>query len=225
MKHRPDLPDDAPPLDDADLLARAVEGIGPDAWKRKSGFPELRRHRKAKAEKAEASGEEYADVLARHAAEREAEKFRRHMEGVEVDAARLVKHKGDLEVPKAAVETAAERERRIKRGKIASQAEMDLHGKRLDEALEAVRIFVRESRIERLKVVKVITGKGLHSESGDSVVRSGVIGWLGGKGRLHVSDFYTPPARDGGSGALYIFLHPWDGEKDEANTNEGKDKA
>ncbi len=51
------------------------------------------------------------------------------------------------------------------------QDELDLHGKKAVEAEKEIRLFVlRAKRLSR-RLVRIITGKGLHSEEGQSVLR------------------------------------------------------
>ncbi len=52
------------------------------------------------------------------------------------------------------------------------QRELDLHGKKGDEAGRAIRLFVLESDRLNLRKVSIITGKGLHSEQGQSVLKN-----------------------------------------------------
>ncbi len=44
------------------------------------------------------------------------------------------------------------------------QAELDLHGFTADPAERRVRTFLGEAAIQKLKTVRIITGKGLHSD-------------------------------------------------------------
>jgi Smr domain len=46
------------------------------------------------------------------------------------------------------------------------QDELDLHGKKAEGAAADIRRFVRESAARGLRKVRIITGKGLHSENG-----------------------------------------------------------
>jgi len=50
------------------------------------------------------------------------------------------------------------------------QDELDLHGKTGPEAMTALKYFVENSRHRRLRTLRVVTGKGLHSPHMKSVL-------------------------------------------------------
>jgi len=88
--------------------------------------------------------------------------------------------------------------------KAAVQDELDLHGLTQDEALHSLRMFLRESRLEGLRKVLVIHGKGLHSESGRAVLREAVRQALM-KDR-NVAAWGEAQRHKGGSGAAWVWL-------------------
>ena len=94
--------------------------------------------------------------------------------------------------------------RRLRRGQIPIDAETDLHGMRIREALVALAEFLAECRAEGARCVRVIHGKGLGSRGGQAVLKWEVDRWL----RMHgdVMAFCTAQPRDGGTGALYVLL-------------------
>ena len=94
--------------------------------------------------------------------------------------------------------------RQLRRGQIAVQDEIDLHGLRLDEAKNALRDFLARCTSRRLACVRVIHGKGLGSGPAGPVLRPRVRSWLAG--RKQVLAFCSAPRSDGGSGALYVLL-------------------
>ena len=51
------------------------------------------------------------------------------------------------------------------------QRKLDLHGLKAEEAKIKIDSFIRNSREKRLQTVKIVTGKGIHSEEGKSVLR------------------------------------------------------
>lgn len=59
--------------------------------------------------------------------------------------------------------------------------ELDLHGQYVNPALELLREFLIEAKNNGFKNVRVITGKGIHSDEGHSSLRESVIGYLNGK--------------------------------------------
>jgi len=58
--------------------------------------------------------------------------------------------------------------------RVRPEDELDLHGLVQEEALAAVRFFLRESRLEGYRKVLVIHGKGLHSENRKGVLKDAV---------------------------------------------------
>ena len=94
--------------------------------------------------------------------------------------------------------------RRLRRGRFAIQDEIDLHGLTADEAQEALREFIADCRRHRLHCVRVVHGKGLGSGPNGPVLKQGVNRWL--RRWDDVLAFCSTPARDGGTGALYVLL-------------------
>jgi len=54
----------------------------------------------------------------------------------------------------------------------APQDELDLHKLTSKQAEQAIHFFIENSHHNRLKTVRIITGKGTHSDEGKSVLRS-----------------------------------------------------
>lgn len=87
-------------------------------------------------------------------------------------------------------------------------AELDLHGRGTGPAVVAVERFVREQARRGLRTVRIVTGKGLHSE-GAPVVRDAVVDALtAGPIAWLVLAVRTAPAAHGGSGALLVTVRP-----------------
>ena len=95
---------------------------------------------------------------------------------------------------------------RLRRGKLAIEARLDLHGLRQAEAHAELAGFVERSYQAGLRVLLVITGKGtLREEAG--VLRSQVPRWLNEpRLRQRVIGFQPAQRRHGGDGALYVLL-------------------
>lgn len=94
--------------------------------------------------------------------------------------------------------------RKLRRGLMASDARIDLHGHTQAAAYTALLSFLAHSRSRRLKCVLVITGQG---RAGGGVLRNAVPRWLGEAGfARHVNGFCEAGPRDGGAGALYVLL-------------------
>lgn len=82
--------------------------------------------------------------------------------------------------------------------------ELDLHGMLQEEALSALRYFLRESRLEGHRKVLVIHGKGLHSENRKGVLKEAVQQALL-KDR-NVAAWGEAGRKEGGRGASWVWL-------------------
>ncbi len=96
---------------------------------------------------------------------------------------------------------------RLKRGQLAIEARIDLHGMVRDEARRELAAFLKEAQTAGRRTVLVITGKGSRPGGGTGVLRAAVPGWLNeapNRGRLLAFSRARP--KDGGEGALYLLL-------------------
>lgn len=99
--------------------------------------------------------------------------------------------------------------RNLRRGHYRVQAEIDLHGLTAAEAKQVLREFVAEAVERQLRCVRIIHGKGLRSGHRGPVLKGTVSGVLK---RLGVVLAYVSARQvDGGTGAVYVLLAPWDG--------------
>ena len=96
--------------------------------------------------------------------------------------------------------------RKLRRGVWATQAQLDLHGMRRDEARQALGEFMHESAREGWRCVRVIHGKGNGSPGREPVLKAKVKSWLVQK--KEVIAFTQARAADGGTGALMVLLAP-----------------
>lgn len=99
--------------------------------------------------------------------------------------------------------------KRLGRGEIAAQDELDLHGADARQAERVLREFVMQARRDGLGCVRVIHGKGLHVEApfggpGLPVVKNVVDRVL--RQRSDVLAFHSAPAAQGGTGAVLVLL-------------------
>jgi DNA-nicking Smr family endonuclease len=94
--------------------------------------------------------------------------------------------------------------RRLRQGRIAVRAELDLHGMTSSEAREQLRRFLADSVNTGTQCVRIVHGKGLRSGQRGPVLKSSVNRWL--RHWDAVLAFVSAPARDGGTGALYVLL-------------------
>ena len=94
--------------------------------------------------------------------------------------------------------------RRLKRGQLPCAMELDLHGMTVAEARPILAGFIDESRLQRLRCVRVIHGKGFRSAGFQPVLKGMVNNWL----RQHdgVLAFCSARPADGGTGAVYVLL-------------------
>ena len=91
----------------------------------------------------------------------------------------------------------------LKRLKV--QNTLDLHNTILSTAQSLTEEFISESFEKGLRKIKIITGKGLHSEGGEAVIRPTVISYL--QRNTKIRDINThPKAAEGGSGAIIVIL-------------------
>jgi DNA-nicking Smr family endonuclease len=94
--------------------------------------------------------------------------------------------------------------KKLRRGEWVTQAQLDLHGLRTDEAREAVGLFLRNAIKQGKRCVRIIHGKGLGSVNKEPVLKNKVRNWLVQKDE--VMAFCQARAADGGSGALMVLL-------------------
>ncbi len=97
------------------------------------------------------------------------------------------------------------RMRQVRRGKLAPEARLDLHGLSRIEARQKVRYFLENAVHHGLKTVLVVTGRGKSSGS-EPVVRAEVELFLNTEGKPLVSEWGRAPRQYGGEGALIVFL-------------------
>jgi DNA-nicking Smr family endonuclease len=93
---------------------------------------------------------------------------------------------------------------RLRRGEWALQAELDLHGLRRDEARDALQGFLRQARVQGLRCVRVVHGKGHGSPGREPVLKVRVQRWLAQA--QEVLAFAQASGPQGGAGALLVLL-------------------
>lgn len=102
--------------------------------------------------------------------------------------------------------------RKLKRGQMAVEAELDLHGYRVEQALILIQTFIADALARHFRVISIIHGKGLHANEPTikhSTLKSYVAQWL--PEIPDVLAFVSAPQRLGGTGAVLILLkqkHP-----------------
>ena len=100
--------------------------------------------------------------------------------------------------------------RALSRGKLLPQASIDLHGMTVAAAERAVVRFLDESTARDLRVVLIVTGKGVRLEGGRVLggrIRGEFVGWLNrSDNRDRVRAVRPAHPRHGGGGAFYVLL-------------------
>ncbi len=95
---------------------------------------------------------------------------------------------------------------RMRRGQLAIEGRIDLHGMTQDEAFAALYDCLADAQAAGRRCVLVITGKGRVSQDG-GVLRNQVPRWLNQPpNRARVLAFETAQPKHGGGGALYVLL-------------------
>ena len=100
--------------------------------------------------------------------------------------------------------------RSLSRGKLVPQASLDLHGMTLAAAERAVAAFLEDATARDLRVVLIVTGKGLRLEGGRMLggrIRTEFVGWLNRTDNRGLVRSVRPAhPNHGGSGAFYLLL-------------------
>ena len=100
--------------------------------------------------------------------------------------------------------------------KVIKTSEIDLHGFTLDEANKAVERFINKSYDEGINKIRIVTGKGLHSDNEKnpyiskdlSILKYSVPEYIKKNNELIklITEFKEASIQDGGEGAFYIHL-------------------
>ena len=166
---------------DADLFAKAMAGVKPLAG---------RKPRKTKA------------AIPRPQAEGPSKPEKSSLAALEMTAVpepTLESHSFDRDVS-----------RQLSRGKLVPQDSLDLHGMTLAAAERAVSDFLDRAAARDLRIVLIVTGKGLRLQGGRVLggrIRAEFLGWLErADNRRRVRSVRPAHPRHGGSGAFYVLL-------------------
>lgn len=126
------------------------------------------------------------------------DEFRRARDLDVLEAADALSYRRD-EVPPRVLQ-------RLRRGDYSAQDEIDLHHCDATQAEMLLRRFLKESRQAGLGCVRIVHGKGLHSDSGVPVLKNLVDRLL--RQRTDVLAYHSAPAAQGGHGAVLALLKP-----------------
>ncbi|MDR5868004.1 Smr/MutS family protein [Halomonas koreensis] len=92
----------------------------------------------------------------------------------------------------------------LKRGRIAWEAGLDLHGYTLEEARAQLEGFLGDAAADRARCVLVVHGKAWGAQADYPVIKSHVNAWL--REWPSVLAFCSATEADGGTGAVYVLL-------------------
>jgi len=97
--------------------------------------------------------------------------------------------------------------KKMKQGKLAIEARVDLHGTTQEQAHRALDSFIDGAQGAGRRAVLVITGKGLKTDGSVGVIRQMVPKWLNQQpNRGRILGFSHAAPKDGGTGALYVMI-------------------
>jgi len=94
--------------------------------------------------------------------------------------------------------------KRLKRGDIAIDARLDLHGQRLEQAQRSLRQFIADCQESQRRCVLIIHGRGLRSDNQQPLLKQAVAQWLPQIDA--VLAFSSAIPAHGGVGAVYVIL-------------------
>jgi DNA-nicking Smr family endonuclease len=122
----------------------------------------------------------------------------------EFDATTLLNTDADLSYTRPGIGPDVARKLRL--GHWSIQAEIDLHGFRIEQARDALGRFIRDAQKKGLRCVRVVHGKGLGSPGKAPVLKARVLSWLVQKNEVLV--YVQAKPAQGGAGALVVLLQP-----------------
>ena len=92
--------------------------------------------------------------------------------------------------------------KKMKQGNLGFTPSIDLHGYKIEEACRSLSDFIHFHSDKRF--IQIIHGKGYHSDSGLSIMKSQVVHYL--KQHPNVLAFCSCPQNMGGTGAVFVHL-------------------
>ena len=94
--------------------------------------------------------------------------------------------------------------RKLRRGQIKVESELDLHGMTIPSARKELVEFLKHCRNEHYRCVRIIHGKGKGSENNYPVLKNNIDQWL--PQFNEVLAYCSALPTDGGVGAIYVLL-------------------
>jgi DNA-nicking Smr family endonuclease len=110
--------------------------------------------------------------------------------------------------------------RKLRLGKYATEARLDLHRRTIEDARREVYRFVNDCLAADIRSVLILPGKGDRNIGDPAVLKSYLVFWL--EELDDVQAFHTAQPHHGGSGAVYVLLRKSDKKKQEAREKFSK---
>ena len=95
-------------------------------------------------------------------------------------------------------------QKKLRRGELPIEEELDLHGYTVIEAKTALQDFLYECKRQHIRYIRIIHGKGYRSDQNIPVLKTHVAYWL--PQLKDVLAYSSALPKDGGTGALYVLL-------------------
>jgi len=92
----------------------------------------------------------------------------------------------------------------LRAGQLPLDAELDLHGMTIPVAHQELADFIHQCRLERIRCVRIIHGKGWGSKDNQPVLKTKLNAWL--QQEENVLAFCSTPIEAGGAGAVFVLL-------------------
>ena len=94
--------------------------------------------------------------------------------------------------------------KKLRRGQIPVEAELDMHGMTVDVARKALSEFLGRCKARSKRCIRIVHGKGLGSKDKKPVLKNKLNNWL--LKTDSVLAFCSATPMDGGTGAVYVLL-------------------
>ncbi|HEY3698731.1 MAG TPA: DNA endonuclease SmrA [Spongiibacteraceae bacterium] len=107
--------------------------------------------------------------------------------------------------------------RKLRQGKYAMDARLDLHRMTAERAREEVFQFIREALVYDLRNVLIVPGRGSHNQAQEAILKSYLNKWLPEFDAVQA--FCSAIPAHGGTGAVYVML-----KKSEKRKQENRDR-
>lgn len=99
---------------------------------------------------------------------------------------------------------------RLRAGAICPESSMDLHGQRVEQAFESLRVFLQRCWNRGMRCLIIVHGRGKNSPGGIGVLRDRLSVWLTQEPfKRVVLAFCTARTYHGGPGSIYVLLRKY----------------